>query len=45
MVRTTMTIERDINDAHSISDAGASEKKRENQSSSSSWKRQRTSAS
>ena len=36
MVRTTMTIEREIDDAWSIRDAGASEKKRENQSSSSS---------
>ena len=39
MVRTTMGIYREINDAQSIRDAGASEKKRENQSSSSSRKK------
>ena len=38
MVRTTMAIEREIDDARSICDAGASEKKRENRSSSSSGK-------
>ena len=38
MVRTTMTTERDIDDARSIRDGGASEKKRENQCSSSSGK-------
>ena len=45
MVGTTMAIEREIDDARSIRDAGASEKKRENQSSSSSGKKQRTFAS
>ena len=45
MVRTTMAIEREINGTRSIRDAGASEKKMENQSSSSSRKKQRTSAS
>ena len=43
MVRTTMTIEREIEDARSIQAAGTSEK-REDQSSSSSGKKQRTSA-
>ena len=37
--------EREIDDARSIRDAGASEKKRENQSFFSSGKKQRTSAS
>ena len=45
MVRTTMAIQREIDDAQSIRDEGTSEKKRENQSSSSSGKKQRTSAS
>ena len=45
MVRTTMAIEREIDDPRSICVAGASEKKMENQSSSSSGKKQRTSAS
>ena len=45
MVRTTMAIERETDDARSIHDAGVSDKKRENQSSSSSGKKQRTSAS
>ena len=45
MVRTTMAIERDIDDARSISDAGASEKKMENKSSSSSRKKKKTYAS
>ena len=35
MVRIAMAIEREIDDARSIRDAGASEKKRENHSSSS----------
>ena len=39
MVRITMTIEIEIDDARSICDVGASEKKRENQSSSSSGKK------
>ena len=38
MVRTAMATEREIDDARGIRDAGASEKKRENQSSSSSGK-------
>ena len=38
MVRTTMATEREIDDARSIRDAGASEKNRENLSSSSSRK-------
>ena len=46
MVKTTMAIEREIDDAWSIRDASVSEKKKkENQSSSSSGKKQRTSAS
>ena len=45
MVRIAMAIESEIDDARSIRDAGASEKKRENQSSSSSGKTQRTSTS
>ena len=45
MVRTTMAIEREIDDAWSIRDACASEKKRENQSFSSLGKKQRTSTS
>ena len=43
MVMTAIAIEREINDARSIRDAGASEKKRENPCSSSSGKKQRTS--
>ena len=45
MVRTSMAIEKEIDDARSIHDVGASEKKRENQSSSNSGKKQRTSTS
>ena len=45
MVRTAMAIGREIEDARSIRDAGSSEKRRENKSSSSSGKMQRTSAS
>ena len=45
MVRTTMVIEREVNDAKSIRDTGASDKRKENQlSSSSSGKKQKTSA-
>ena len=36
MVRTALAIERDVNDAKSIQDAGASDKRKENHSSSSS---------
>ena len=43
MVRTTMAIEREIDDARSIRDASASGKRKEDQPSSSSGKRQRTS--
>ena len=39
MVRTVMAIKREIDDARSIRDASASEKKRENQFSSSSRKK------
>ena len=43
MVRTDMAIEREVNDAKSIRDTGASDKRKENQSSSSSsGKKQRT---
>ena len=45
MVRTTITIEREIDDTRSIRDVGASEKRKESQPSSSSRKKQRTSAS
>ena len=45
MVRTTLTIERDIEDARSTRDAGVSSKRKESQSSSSSGKRQRASSS
>ena len=45
MVRTAMTIEREIDDTQSIRDAGTSEKKKESQYSSNSGKKQRTSAS
>ena len=44
MVRTTLTIEREIEDARSTRDAGVGSK-REDQPSSSSRKRQKTSAS
>ena len=44
MVRTVMAIEREIDDARSIRDAGASEKRKESYSSSSSGKKWRTSA-
>ena len=43
MVRTAMAIEREIDDARSIQDASASVKRKEDQPSSSSGKRQRTS--
>ena len=43
MVNTTMAIERAIDDAWSIRDAGASEKRKEDQPSSSSRKKQRNS--
>ena len=45
MVGTTLTIEREIEDARSTRDAGVSSKRKENQSSSSSGKRQRASSS
>ena len=45
MVRTTLTIEREIEDARSTRDAGASSKRKDSQSSSSSGKRQRASSS
>ena len=46
MVKITMTIEREMDDARSIRDAGVSDKRKENQfSSSSSGKKQRTSTS
>ena len=45
MVGTALTIEREIEDARSTRDAGASSKKKESQSSSSSGKRQRASSS
>ena len=43
MVGTTLTIEREIEDARSTRDAGASSKRKDSQSSSSSGKRQRAS--
>ena len=44
MVKTTMTIEREVDDARSIRDAGASDKRKKSQlSSSSPGKKQRTS--
>ena len=44
MVKTAMTIERNVDDARSIRDAGVKDKRRESQpSSSSSGKKQRTS--
>ena len=45
MVRTTLTIEREIEDARSTRDAGVSSKRKESQSSSSSRKKQRASSS
>ena len=45
MVGTTLTIERDIEDARSTRDAGVSSKRKDNQSSSSSGKKQRASSS
>ena len=45
MVRTTLTIEREIKDARSTWDASASSKRKDNQSSSNSGKRQRASGS
>ena len=45
MVRTTLTIEREIEDARSTRDAGASNKRKDSQSSSSLGKRQRASSS
>ena len=44
MVRTVMSIEREIEDARSIQAAGTSEKRKDDQPSSSSGKRQKTSA-
>ena len=45
MVRTTLTIEREIEDAQSTRDASVSSKRKESQSFSSSGKRQRASSS
>ena len=45
MVRTALTIEREIEDARSTPDAGVSSKRKESRSSSSSGKKQRTSSS
>ena len=45
MVGTTMTIEREIEDARSTRDAGVSSKRKENQSSSSSGKKKMASSS
>ena len=45
MVRTTMSIEREIDDAWSIRDTGASDKRKEGQPSSSSGKKQKASSS
>ena len=45
MVRTALTIEREIEDARSIRDVGVSSKRKQSQSSSSSGKKQRTSSS
>ena len=45
MVGTTLTIEREIEDARSTQDAGVSRKRKESQSSSSSGKKQRASSS
>ena len=43
MVRTTLAIEREIDDARSIRDTGAGDKRKEGQPSSSLLKKQRTS--
>ena len=43
MVRTTMVIEREIDDAWSIRDTGAGDKRKEGQPASSSGKKQKTS--
>ena len=43
MVRTTLAIEREVDDTRSIRDMGTSAKRKENQPSSSSGKKQRTS--
>ena len=43
MVRTTLAIEREIDDTRSIQDMGASTKRKENQSSSNSGENQKTS--
>ena len=45
MVRTSLAIEREVDDTLRIRDMGVSAKKKENQSSSSSRKKQKTSAS
>ena len=45
MVRTTLAIEREVDDTRSIRDMGASINRKENQSSSSSKKKQKTFAS
>ena len=45
MVRTTMSIEGEIDDTRSIQDAGASKKRKESLSSSRSGKKQMTSVS
>ena len=45
MVRTTLTIEREMEDARNTRDASVSGKRKDNQSSSSSGKRQRASSS
>ena len=45
MVRTTMAIEREIEDAQSIRDAGTNGKRKESQSSSRSGKKSRASGS
>ena len=45
MVGTTLTIEREIEDARSTRDAGVSSKRKESQSSSRSGKKQRASSS
>ena len=45
MVGTALTIEREIEDARSTRDASVSRKRKDNQSSSSSGKRQRASSS
>ena len=46
MVKTTMTIEREVDDMRSIRDVCVKDKKRESQpSSSNSWKKQKTSTS